>query len=162
MKARRWAPIAFGVAVFLVFMGISAAVFGVSWLREHLHVDAASSGSAEAAFTEVRQRFSSKAPLLEMRDSAMARRNQPAPDAPRTTLTTMHVLAWDPDEQKLARFELPFWLLRLKETPIRFGTFATGLDEMRISLTASDLERYGPGIIVDVTRDGKDVLLWVE
>jgi len=72
------------------------------------------------------------------------------------------VLAWDPDEQKLARFEIPFWLLRLKETPIRFGTFASGLDEMRISLRASDLERYGPGIIVDVTRDGKDVLLWVE
>jgi hypothetical protein len=162
MKARRWAPILFGVAVFVVFVAISAAVFGVSWMREHLRVEGASSGSAEAAFTEVRQRFSAKAPLLEMRDSAMARRNQPAPDAARTTLTTMHVLAWDPDEQQLARFEIPFWLLRLKETPIRFGTFATGLDEMRISLSAADLERYGPGIIVDVTRDGKDVLLWVE
>ena len=33
---------------------------------------------------------------------------------------------------------------------------------MRISLRASDIERYGPGIIVDVTREGKDVLLWVE
>ena len=135
MKVRRWAPIVFGVAVFVVFCAISAAVFGVSWMRDHLHVEDASGDSAEAAFTDIRQRFADKAPLLEMRDSAMARRNEPAPDAPRTTLTTMHVLAWDPDEQKLARFEIPFWLLRLKETPIRFGTFASGLDEMRISLT---------------------------
>lgn len=162
MKTRRWAPIVFGVAVFLVFIGISAAVFGVSWMREHLQVEAASGTSAEAAFAEVRQRFASKPPLLELHDSTGARRNEPPTDAPRTPLTTMHVLAWDPEDQKLARFELPFWLLRLKETPIRFGTFATGLDEMRISLTASDLERYGPGIVLDVTREGKDVLLWVE
>ena len=162
MKARRWAPIIFGVAVFVVFVAISAAVFSVSWMREHLQVEAANGASAETAFAEVRQRFAAKAPLLELRGSTVARRNEPATDAPRTTLTQMHVLAWDPEEQELARFEIPFWLFRLKETPIRFGTFATGLDEMRISLTAAEIERYGPGIIVDVTRDGKNVLLWVE
>jgi hypothetical protein len=72
------------------------------------------------------------------------------------------VLAWDPEDEELVRFELPFWLIRLKESPIRFGTFATGLDELRISMTAADIERYGPGIIIDITRDGKDVLVWVD
>jgi hypothetical protein len=162
MKARRWAPILFGVAVFVVFVGISAAVFSVSWVREHLRVEAATSTNADAAFADVRQRFASKPPLLELRDSAVARRHQPATDAPRTPLTTMHVLAWDPEDQQLARFELPFWLLRLKESPIRFGTFATGLDELRITMTAADIERYGRGIVIDITRDGKDVLVWVD
>ena len=77
MKARRWAPIVFGVAVFVVFCAISAAVFGVSWMREHLQVEAASDSSAEAAFTEVRQRFAAKAPLHEMRDSPSMSRLEP-------------------------------------------------------------------------------------
>src|SRR5918993_3393789 len=162
MKARRWAPILFGVAVFVVFVGISAAVFSVSWVREHLQVEAATPTNADAAFSDVRQRFASKPPLLELRDSVVARRHEPAADAPRTSLTTMHVLAWDPEDEELARFELPFWLIRLKESPIRFGTFATGLDELRIHMTAADIERYGPGIIIDITRDGKDVLVWVD
>ena len=75
----------------------------------------------------------------------------------------MHVLAWDADEGRMARFDIPFWFLRLKETPIRFGTYASGLDELNVSLTASEIERYGPGIIVDISRAGRDsALLWVE
>ena len=64
MKARRWAPIVFGVAVFVVFVGISVVVLGVAWFREHIDVQAASGASVDAAFDNVRQRFASKAPLL--------------------------------------------------------------------------------------------------
>ena len=163
MKARRWAPIVFGVTVFVVFVGISVVVLGVAWFREHLDVQAASGASADAAFEEVRQRYSSRAPLLEMRGSWEARSNPPASDAPRTSLTTLHVLAWDAREERLARFDIPFWFLRLKESPIRFGTYASGLDELKISLTAAEIERYGPGIIMDIEREGRDrALLWVE
>ena len=50
-----------------------------------------------------------------------------------------------------------------KETPIRFGTYASGLDELKITLTAAEIERYGPGIIMDISREGRDrALLWVE
>jgi len=163
MKARRWAPIVFGVTVFVVFVVISVVVLGVAWFRQHLDVEAASSEHATTAFAEVRQRFTGKPPLLEMHGSAVARSNPPAEDAPRATLTTLHVLAWEAKEARLARFDIPFWLLRLKETPIRFGTYASGLDELKISLTASEIERYGPGIIVDIEREGRDrALLWVE
>jgi hypothetical protein len=149
--------------VFLVFVGISAVVLSVAWFREHLSIEAASSTSAVAAFDEVRQRYAAKAPLLEMHDPSRARRSWPSEEAPRTSLTTLHVLAWDADDEKLARFEIPFWLLRLKETPIRFGAYARGLDELKIALTAAEIERYGPGIIVDISREGRDrALLWVE
>ena len=145
MKEGSWAPIVFGVALFVVFCAISAAVFGVSWMRDHLHIEDASGDSAEAAFVDVRQRFAAKAPLLEMRDSAMARRNDPAPDAPLTTLTTMHVLAWiGRGETREVRHSV--LAVTPEETPIRFGTFATGLDEMRISLRASDIERMDPAL----------------
>jgi hypothetical protein len=163
MKARRWAPIVFGVCVFVVFVGISVAVVGVVWFREHLTLEAASATNAEAAFDEVRQRFAARPPLLEMHGVSTARRNPPAADAPRTSLNTLHVLAWDAEDEQLARIDVPFWLLRLKETPIRFGTYASGLDELKITLTAAEIERYGPGIIMDISREGRDrALLWVD
>jgi hypothetical protein len=51
----------------------------------------------------------------------------------------------------------------MKEGPIRFGAYASGLDELKISLTIDEMERYGPGILLDMTRNGRDrALLWVE
>lgn len=161
MKARRWAPILFGVAVFVVFVILGAAIFGISWVRDHLDITTTTASEADAAFNEVRQRFKDKPPLVEF-SAAGPRTNRPADDAARTTLTTLHVLAFDADEDRLARFDLPFWFLRLKEGPIRFGTYATGVDELRISLTAADLERYGPGIVIDLSRGDERALLWVD
>jgi hypothetical protein len=162
MKARRWAPIIFGVAVFVVFLALGMAVVSISWMREHMAIDAVTAEAAESAFDEVRERYRDKVPLLEMDGTVVSRRNPPANDTPRTSLTTLHVLAWDSREEQLARFELPFWLVRLKEAPIRFGTYATGLDDLRVSLTAGDIERYGPGIIIDVQRRGERAMIWVE
>ncbi len=163
MKVRRWAPIVFGVTVFLVFVGISVVVLGVVWFRDHMEIQAASGASADSAFAEIREQHAGKAPLLEMRGSSIAHSNPPSETAPRTNLSTLHVLAWDAREGRLARFDIPFWFLRLKESPIRFGTYATGLDELKISLTAAEIERYGPGIIMDIEREGRDrALLWVE
>lgn len=162
MKTRRWVPILFGVAVFLVFLAIGVGVVGYSWMREHVVIETATTTGADTAFDEVRRRFASKPPLLEIQGRAIAERNPPKADAARTSLTTLHVLAWDAREEKLARIDVPFWLIRLKETPIQFGTYATGLDNLRISLTAADLERYGPGIILDLDDGGERALLWVE
>jgi uncharacterized membrane protein len=61
MKARRWAPIVFGVTVFVVFVAISAVAVSVVWFREHLKVEAASETEAEAAFEVVRQRYGGRA-----------------------------------------------------------------------------------------------------
>lgn len=163
MKARRWAPIVFGVTVFLVFVAICAVVVGVAWFRDHMSVEASTETDAGAAFEAVRQQYGGRAPLLELQGPSPPRSNPPPPDAPRTSLTTLHVLAWDARDGRLARFEIPVWVLRLKEGPIRFGTYASGLDELKISLTVADMERYGPGILVDISRDGRDrALLWAE
>lgn len=159
---RRWGPILFGVGVLLVFLAIGGILFSVSWMREHVVVEDAAASSADASFGEVRKRFADKAPLVEIRRSG-TRRNVPPEDAPRTKLATLHVLAWDPEDEKMARVQLPFWLLRLKETPIQFGTYASGLDEIGVSLTAAEIERYGPGIVVDVEMSsGERALIWAK
>jgi hypothetical protein len=159
---RRWGPILFGVGVLLFFLAIGGVLFGVSWMREHVVVEDAAASSADAHFEEVRKRFADKAPLVEIRRSG-TRRNVPPEDAPRMRLATLHVLAWDPDDEKIARVQLPFWLLRLKETPIQFGSYASGLDEIGVTLTAAEIERYGPGIVVDVEMSrGERALIWAE
>ena len=163
MKARRWAPVVFGVAVFAVFVAICAVVVGVVWFRDHLSIEEASDTGAEAAFEAVRQQYTARAPLLEMHGTSPPRSNPPPPDAPRIALSTLHVLAWDAGDARLARFEIPFWFLRLKEGPIRFGNYASGLDELKITLTVAEMERYGPGILMDISRTGRDrALLWAD
>ena len=87
MKARRWAPIVFGVSVFVVFVGISAVVLGVAWFREHLSIEAASHTGAEAAFEEVRQRYRPKAPLLEMDGTSTTRRSSASRRMPPASLS---------------------------------------------------------------------------
>jgi hypothetical protein len=52
------------------------------------------------------------------------------------------------------------WLLRLKSGPIEFGTYVSGLDDHGVRLEVADLERYGPGVLFDLTRpSGERVLL---
>lgn len=161
---RKWLPILGGIAVLVVFAGLGAAWVGVSWFREHLEVTPASSGDATRTFDEIRARFPGRAPLLEFSGGA-PRVNQETRGSNRAgaSLTTLHVVAWDPDDGQIARFDIPFWLLRLKSGPIRFSAYASGLGKVGTSLDVEDIERYGPGIIIDASMPrGERALVWAE
>jgi hypothetical protein len=162
---RKWIPIAIGVIVLLFFIAVGAVIVTVSYARDHLQVETSSETDATRAFDEVHAKFPGPA-LIEIKDgepeSAGDRSNQPTSTA---ELTTLHVLAWDPDEEHLVRVEIPFWLLRLKSGPISFSSYAAGLRSDRVRLTVEDIERHGPGIVVDVTdtrRNHGRALVWAE
>ena len=58
---------------------------------------------------------------------------------------------------------IPFWVLRLKTTPIQFSSYASGFDENGVKLRPEDIERHGAGIILDTnTPKGERVLLWAQ
>jgi hypothetical protein len=166
-KMPTWVPIVGGVAVLLVFVAIGGVLFGAAWFREHVDVAETTTESADTAFGEVVQRYAGKPPLIEMRGSipvpsAALQTSGPRPAEGAAAITSIHVLAWNPRDRKLARIELPFWLVRMKDTPIQFGEYASGLDE-KIRLRASDIERNGPGIIVDMVRPaGERALVWAQ
>jgi hypothetical protein len=162
-SGRRWIPIVIGIAILLVFVAIGAALFGFVWLRENLQVEAASVADAESSFDEVQKRFAARPPLVTFKDGRPSMDRSLSENRPRTALTTMHVLAWDPDDAQLARMSIPFWLLRLKETPIDFGTYAAGAGDLGVRLRARDIEQYGPGIVIDASLPrGARALIWVE
>jgi hypothetical protein len=162
---RKWIPIAIGVIVLLFFIAVGAVIVTVSYARDHLQVSPTSEADAMRAFDEMHAKFPGPA-LIEIKDG------EPEPVADRTNapaskaeLTTLHVLAWDPDEEHLVRVDIPFWLLRLKSGPINFSSYAAGFRTDRVRLTVEDIERHGPGIVVDVTDTRHNrgrALVWAE
>lgn len=161
---RRWIPIVIGIVFVIFVLGVGAVTFTVAWFRQALHVTEASHDTAVAQFDAVRAKFAGQRPLLEMRDGEPAyvaeRKDEPRSNVP---LTTLHLMAWDEDEEHLVTFALPFWLLRMKSGPIGFSSYASGVD--RVSLRPEDIERHGPGLILDATEDRRGrgrVLIWAE
>ena len=161
---RKWLPIVGGIAVLVVFAGLGAAWFGISWFREHLEVTAASSDEATRACAVVTAMFPARAPRLVFAGGAPLINLDPAAaGGPAASLTMLHVIAWDPDDRQLARVDVPFWFVRLKSGPIEFSTYASGLDKVGASLKVEDIERYGKGIIVDASMPrGERALIWAE
>lgn len=163
-KRRRWVIVAFGVVVLVVFVGIGAIIAITAWFQQNLEVRTLADVEAEVEFDNVRKRFPGRAPLLELRDGRPAYTAEATARREGTTsLSTLNFLAFEPDKRQLARFSLPFWLLRMKSDPIEFGSYASGLDDDGVNLRPEDLEKYGPGIVLDTTTpNGERVLLWVE
>lgn len=163
-KRRRWVVVLFGVAVLIVFVGIGAIIAITAWFQQNLDVRTLTTVEADVEFENVRKRFAGRAPLLEMKNGRPAyTTDSSSRRSESSSLTTLHVLAFEPDKQHLARISLPFWLLRLKADPIEFGSYASGLDDEGVNLRPEDLEKYGPGIVLDtITPNGERVMLWTE
>ena len=162
---KRWVIIAFGVCVLLVCIGIGALLAVTAWVQQNVEVTPRSATEADRDFAAVRSRFGTRQPLLELVDGRPAFSSEHTPGSPdeRRRLQTLHVLAWDADDERLATLGIPFWLLHLKSDPIRFSSYASGFDDHGVTLRPNDIERYGPGIVLDTTiPQGGRLLLWAE
>jgi hypothetical protein len=72
-------------------------------------------------------------------------------------------MAFDPDDERIVRLRIPFWLLRLKtgNTTIDFNGQRMDLEDLRLSV--DDLERFGSTLIVDHRNaSGERALVWSE
>ena len=79
------------------------------------------------------------------------------------TADTLYMLAWDPDQSRLVRVSLPFWLLRIGRHKVRVMREANGFDFQRLNLDVDELERIGPALVFDFrNQDGVRVLLWTQ
>jgi hypothetical protein len=163
-KKRTWLWIVLGVFVFFAVIAAGGLFFAISFFRSNMSVSDASATSADEQFDAVRQRFAGQAPLIQLVDGKPQLVAERATQTPvSTSLTTMHLMAWDEDEAKLVRFSLPFWLLRLKSGPIRLSAYQQGWDDRGVSFRIEDIEKHGPGLLLDVNEDREGrVLIWAE
>ena len=149
-----------GVLILLaiVVLGSVLWLFTSSFNREN--VDAA---RAAQRFEEIRKRFEGVTPVLDIRNEDPVVVRRPGADSARTRLTTMHVVAWDADDDEFVQIDVPFWLLRLKSGPIEIVSDHSSVSGNDLGITVEDLERYGPTLVLDHgTRRHGHVLIWTE
>jgi hypothetical protein len=162
-KVRPWIWVAVATVVIGIFGIVAMAGIGFYFASKHIDTRAASPASAAKDFEDVRARFIGQPPLIELDDRghfvrAHTKRPKPAQvKAPEH----LNVLAYDPDDGRIVRLTIPFWLLRLKmgNATIDFNGRQMDLDDLRLSV--EDLERYGPALIAEhKAPDGSHVIVW--
>lgn len=164
---RTWVSVLIA-AVIVVGILAAAAVGGTAFfISRHVQTQVTPSENAEQRFLEARARFNGQRPLLELRrdDRPVVNRDVLSGPASTVKLEALRVLAYDQHERKLVNVSIPFWLLRL--APSNKFSFLNDrgidFDSDRIHLTLEDLERRGPGLILDqADRRGSQVLVWTE
>ena len=78
------------------------------------------------------------------------------------SISTVHIRVWSPAQKKLARVDLPFWLMRLGGNK-PFTVSAGSMSEVQLHVTPEEIDRRGPGLIVlwTTSRDSR-LLVWTE
>jgi hypothetical protein len=151
------------VKSFLIVLGVIALAgllgFGL-WAWRSVTIEQADPDLALSRFTAVRDIFAGSEPMLRVNvDGSVVRRSPP--ENPVAKLSHLHVLAYRNPE--LIRADVPFWFLKAKGPAIQYSLRGTGLDLKRLGVTAADLQRYGPCLVLDETRaNGDRLLVWTE
>ena len=161
VKTIIWILVALAVVAILGIFAMAGA--GFYFFSRNVKTSEASPATAASAFDEARARFPNQKPMIELDDNGNVRNSHVARERPAdvTPPEALHVLAYDPDDARVVRLTIPFWLLRLKSgnQTINFNGNDMDLEDLKISV--EDLERMGPTLIVDHKAAGGDrVLVW--
>jgi hypothetical protein len=160
-KVKTWVWVVIGVIVLGILGIVAMAAAGLWFVRSHVDVRTTTVAAASSDFEGVRQRFRAQKPLIELDDHGeFVRANT---DRPAGTVRpqTLNVMVFDPDDEKVIRMELPFWLLRLKSGGARFSMGQGSVDLAKLRLTVEDLEHFGPTLILDQKdHKGTRLLVW--
>jgi hypothetical protein len=170
MPAKRtWISIV--IASVIVVCLIALAVVGGTafFIYRHIEAKPTTEKTAQEEFAAARNRFEGQRPLIEIRreggEPILHREMLGSGKMPEKPLQSLRVLAYDDDSGRLVRVNIPFWLLRM--FPSKNLSFLNDegidIDTRRIRLTLDDVERRGPGLLIDQKdRHGSQVLVWTE
>jgi hypothetical protein len=162
-KVKTWIWVVLGVIIACVVTAVAVAGSAFYFLSKRFETHTATSATANREFDSAKARFSGRKPLVELdRDGAVTRANTAEAGSADTRVPEqVIVMAFDPDQERIVRVTLPFWLLRLKSRHASINFNGKKMDLEDLKLTVADLERYGPTLIIDQTSpDGTRVLVW--
>jgi hypothetical protein len=149
-----------GVVVIAIALAILTAT-GAYFVFRNMEQRTSAEAEADKEIEAIKSRFGTRPPLVEIANPATAdiRINRPT-EASTTPIDTLHILNWKAETRELMRTAAPMWLLRFSSVNI---ASRLGLAPDKFRLTVADIQRYGPGIIVDYGKPGDfRVLVWVE
>jgi flagellar basal body-associated protein FliL len=162
-KVKTWVWVLLGIVVVGILCVIAVAGVGLYFFSQHVQTRAASPIKAAREFEQIETRFTGQKPLIELDDHGRYLRANTARNPPPNAKIPdeLNVLAFDPDNGRIVRISIPFWLLRMKMrgTTVDFNGRKMDLEDLK--LTVEDLERFGPTLIVDHKNTGGErVLVW--
>jgi hypothetical protein len=161
---KRWMWVVLGIVAFS-FVGCFGVLGGLAWVvSRHVQVKEMPSGDIETEFTALRARFKDAKPLLDTRNGvtiASERLEARAASYSGPLPSSLCILAWEKSEPRRVRVCLPFWLLKLKTGKgLKFDVPESGLG--RVEISAEELERAGPALLIDRNEDRAHLMLWTE
>jgi len=164
-KNKTWVSILIAAIVIVVVFAIAVVGSSAYFISRHIHSQFASTESAEEQFTRARARFVGQAPLIELNHDDRPIVHHPPAETPRSAITALHAVVYNSDSRKLVTVSVPMWVVRMMPSHKRFSFVSNDVefDSSRAHLTLEDVERHGPGLILDGrSRDGDRVLIWAE
>jgi hypothetical protein len=161
---RRWIWIILTIVAVGMVSCVGLVGSGIWFFTQHVQVHEAPRGDIEAEFVKLRGRFKGQKPIIEGRRGMETLSNRlearatsysgPLPE-------NLCMLVWEVGNPKRARICLPFWLLKMKSGKGIKLDVPEG-DIGRLEISAQDLQRAGPALLLDEEHDGTRVLIWTE
>jgi hypothetical protein len=166
-KIPTWAAVLIAGVIIVGMLAVAAVGGAAFFIYRHVSTTFTGQEGASVEFTNTRARFAGQLPLIEMSvgDAEPVLHRERMGPASGQRIDALRVLAYDRHARKLVRITIPFWLLRL--LPSNHFAFLDDsgieIDSDRVRLTLDDLERHGPGLVLDtLDRRGSQVLVWTE
>jgi hypothetical protein len=162
-RVKAWVWVVVAIVVIGILGVVAMAGIGLYFFSQHVETRTTSVSNAAHDFDQVRSRFEGQKPLIELDQHGRYLRSnadRKPPNNPRPP-ESINVMAFDPDEQKIVRITIPFWLVRMKMRGATIDLNGNHMNLEDLRLTAEDLERFGPTLIVDhEATSGERVLVW--
>ncbi|MBW8894668.1 MAG: hypothetical protein JF613_00560 [Acidobacteria bacterium] len=162
-KVKAWVWVVVAIVVIGVLGVVAMAGIGLYFFSQHVETRTVSPANAARDFEQVKVRFAGEKPLIELDEHGRYLRSNtdrtPPPNA--KPPESINVMAFDPNDGRIVRLTIPFWLVRMKMRGTTIDLNGKHMDLEDLRLTADDLERFGPTLIVDhKSGSGERVLVW--
>jgi hypothetical protein len=160
-RMRTWVKATIGGVVLIAVAVAALAATSAYFVLRHMEKRTAAEAEAVQAIDAVKARFGQRPPLLEIVDprSVDIRINRPV-EPSSSRVDTIHVINWKGETGELSSTDVPLWLMRFSTVNIASHL---GIAPARFRLTVADIQRYGPGIVVDYGSQKEfRVFVWVD
>lgn len=162
-RVKAWVWVIVAIVVIGVLGVVAMAGIGLYFFSQHVETRTASPANAARDFEQVKVRFGGQKPLIELDEHGRYLRSNTdrTPPANAKSPESINVMAFDPDDGRIVRLSIPFWLVRMKMRGATIDLNGNHMDLEDLRLTVEDLERFGPTLIVDhKNASGERVLVW--
>lgn len=167
MAVKKWVPIVVGLVIFVIIVGIGLLGGFAYLVSRQVGVQTLSSSAGVEEFEKLRARFEGQQAFIELpaedSDAEPIVRKELATH-PTGLVNTVHMRIWVPDEGKLVRVDFPMWMLRLMGNgPVTLNSGHGPTGHVTLKVTPQEIERRGPGLILDhASRGGERLLVWAD